>query len=129
MSGSGGGGWSGGGGGGGSSGGGIGTGVGGAGGGGGGMTPCDMLAFETQLSSPKSDVIAGLKPGELLQISLIQAGGVQTVQVLRHGKVAGGLTAPDVKRLRECILEDHVFEATVMAVTGGQVKVRVKKAV
>jgi hypothetical protein len=93
-----------------------------------GQTPCEALAFETQLSSPKSDVIAGLKVGEVLDVVLKQDGGVQTIQVLRAQKVAGGLTAPDVKRLRECILSGHTYKATVTAVTGGQVKVRINPA-
>jgi hypothetical protein len=104
----------------------------GGGGGGGppdvGPIPCEMVAFETQLSSPKADVIANLKVGEILDVELRQEGGVQTIQVLRQGSLAGGLTAPDVKRLRECILSGHTYKAIVTALTGGQVKVRVKSA-
>nr|MDP2190774.1 hypothetical protein [Rhodoferax sp.] len=105
------------------------SGSGGGGGGGGGAgdpIPCESLAFETQLSSPKADVIKGIVPGNVLNIDLKLQGSAYTIIVLCDGQLAGGLTAPDVQRLRECILAGFKYGATVLSVNEGQVKVRVK---
>lgn len=102
------------------------SGSGGGGSGGNPDTPCAEVAFETQLSSPKADVIQGILPGNVLNVDLRQQGTAYTIIVLREGQVAGGLTAPDVQRLRECILAGVKYGATVVSVNEGQVKVRVK---
>lgn len=104
-------------------------GFGGGGGGGSPSTPCEVLAFETQLSSPKADVIQNLTVGSVLKIELKKLGDTYTIVVTWNGQVAGGLTAPDVQRLRECILDGHEYAATVLSINQGQVKVRVKAVV
>lgn len=98
----------------------------GGGGGGGSSTPCESLAFETQLSSPKASVIQRLTIGDILKIELKKLDDTFTIVVSWHAEVAGGLTSPDVQRLRECILSGHEYAATVLSINQGQVKVRVK---
>ena len=102
---------------------------GGGGGGGGGQddeSPCDKLQFEAQLTSPKPAVVATLAVGDVLDISVVNMKGQVVVQVLKNGQVAGGLAGPDATRRRNCIEQDHEYEATVRAISGGQVRVRVE---
>lgn len=99
--------------------------AGGTGGGGGGTVACELLVQETQLSSPKANVIQGLKVGEVLQVEVKKEGDLRLVQVMRKGQLAGGLTSPEVGQLRECLLKGFEYDATVIAVSDGQVRVRV----
>lgn len=102
----------------------------GGGGGGGGVppnnSPCETLRFEAQLTSPQPAVVATLRPGEVLDIVVASMGGLAVVQVLKAGQVAGGLTGPDATRLRNCVDQGHAYNASVVSVNGGQVRVRVQ---
>lgn len=107
------------------------SGSGGGGGGGGGDQPkieCELLAFETQLTSPKATVVAKLKPNDELQIELQSPGGTAVVAAIFESEIAGGITAQDVQRLRECLQDGYEYRATVISVKEGQVRVRVKVA-
>lgn len=101
-------------------------------GGGGDFTPdrqdCAQLVMETQLSSPKPSVVAGLKVDQVLAVEVRSMNGADVVVVLAGREVAGGLASPGVQRLRECIEQGHRFEAIVRQVNQGQVKVRVQAA-
>lgn len=95
-------------------------------GGGGNESPCDALRFEAQLTSPQPGVVGTLKVNEVLDVAVNTQKELRIVQVLRGLQVAGGLTGPDATRLRTCIDEGHHFKATVIAVNGGQVRVKVE---
>lgn len=86
---------------------------------------CSTLVFSTQLSSPKADVVPHLKPGEELDVALDARPAVTVVVALFNGRVAGGLASPETARLRGCIEQGTNYGATVLDVTGGQVRVRV----
>jgi hypothetical protein len=101
-------------------------------GGGGGGTPdpeppvsCEKLVINTQLSSPKLAALEGLVDGEALPVSLLQTPTGQVVVVTRNGQIAGGLAAPDLKRLRECLIGGTDYIAVVKSTNLGQYKVRV----
>ena len=102
----------------------------GGGGGGGGFDPptdsCAALVFDTQLSSPKQAVVATIQVGDELLVSTQTVSATTVVVVLHNGQVAGGLASPLVQRLRECMASGTQYTATVTAVNGGQVRVRVK---
>lgn len=96
---------------------------------GGGFEPvdtCDSLFIETQLSSPKDDVIDAINIGDVLDVTIQQAGATTIVVVLHQGQLAGGIAAPQVQRLRECISQGTMYDATVISKSGGQVRVRIK---
>lgn len=100
---------------------------GGSGGGGGSWeapSTCENLVIDTQLSSPKPAVIAGIKVGDVLDVTLQQGAGT-TVVVMHGGQIAGGLASPQVQRLRECLEGGTVYGAEVTAINGAQVKIRV----
>lgn len=98
------------------------------GGGGGGFEPlenCADFVIDTQLSSPKPEVIADIQIGDKLDVTVQMAGGSSVVVILSHGKVAGGLASPEVGRLRECIRQGTEYVAVVTGKNEGQVRVRV----
>lgn len=106
-----------------------------SGGGGGGVSgddeviACDTLRFETQIASPVPSVVHTLKIGDELRIVIASATRTQEIQVVTAGgQLVGGLLAVKVQRMRECMLESHTYKATVLSVTGGQVRVLVEHA-
>lgn len=109
------------------------SGSGGSGGGGGGFVgpdtiECDRLVINTQLSSPKPEVVARLENGVELPVSLEAYPGTTVVVAMFNGVVAGGLASPETSRLRRCIEQGTSYSATVIDITGGQVRVRVHPA-
>lgn len=106
----------------------------GSGGGGGGSfydgpaIECEKLVFDTQLSSPKADVVEQLKEDMELEVSTRTMNGTAVVVVLHHGDVAGGLASPWLTRLRLCMAGGTNYKATVLEVNDGQVRVRVRPA-
>jgi hypothetical protein len=100
----------------------------GAGGGGGFGAPagtCDTLVIDTLLSSPKPDVVALIEVGDVLDVTLADESGTTTVVVTKDGAVAGGLAAPMLPRLRQCMLEGTEYAAKVTAKKDALVRVRV----
>ncbi len=101
-----------------------------SGGGGGGGVPdnqpsCDDLKFTILVSSPQPAAVATLKVGDVLHIDVAQLGAQVVVRVLQNGTLVGGLAGPDATRLRNCIEDGHVYQAEVLSITGGQVRVDV----
>jgi hypothetical protein len=101
----------------------------GSGGGGGGFAvptgTCETLVIDTLLSSPKPDVIADIEVGDILQVGIDMSGGTTTVVVWYEGNIAGGLAAPLLQRLRECLDGGTRYSARVTAKREGMVRVRV----
>lgn len=90
-----------------------------------GYTDCESLAFETNLSSPKANVVATLSVGSVLDVEVRQQGTQSIVVAIFGGNVAGGLATPQLQRLRQCIANGVRFRADVLFIREGQVKVRV----
>lgn len=86
---------------------------------------CDRLAFDTQLSSPKADVVAQINAGEVLSVALDQQGTTQVVVIKRGRDIAGGITSPKMARLLECIRQGAQYQAAVTAKSDGQVSLRI----
>ena len=101
----------------------------GGGGGGGSETPvasCEDLVIDTQLSSPKDEVVEKIKIGDILDVRSQTKAGTTVVVVLYKGKVAGGVASPLLGRLRECLNNGTKYKAKVLSKSGGQVRVRVE---
>lgn len=103
----------------------------GSGGGGGGGSAdwnisCDTLVIETQLTSPDAAVIAGIQLNDVLPVESRQMNGMTVVVVVHNGQVAGGLAAPQLPRLRECMNGGTEYEAKVLSKSNGQVRVSVR---
>lgn len=104
---------------------------GGGGGGGGGVyddAPCERVRFEAQITSPQAPVVATIAVGDALDVVTATMQGVLVVQVLKGGRVAGGLAGPDASRIRNCMEQGYSYRAVVLTVLGGQVRVRVELA-
>lgn len=86
---------------------------------------CESLAFDTQLASPRPDVVDQINPGDVLMIATHQQGTTTVVVALHSGEVAGGIASPRVNQLRECLAQGFEFFATVTTIDSGQVRVRV----
>lgn len=87
---------------------------------------CETLVIDTQLSSPKEDVVAGINLGDSLSVDTQTMGQTVVVVVLHNGVVAGGLASPKIQRLRDCIEDGFKFVATVTAKNDGQIRVRIR---
>ncbi len=89
------------------------------------VSSCENLVIDTQLSSPKDDVIDSINVNDVLDVATQQAGATTVVVVIHQGQVAGGVASPQVQRLRECIAQGTEYEATVLSKNDGQVRVRI----
>lgn len=98
-----------------------------SGSGGGFHDSCEDLVIDTQLSSPKADVISKLQLHSLLDI-VIQPNeqNVEIVVALYEGKTAGGVTSPQIFQLKKCIQGGTIYEGEVLFISGGQVRVRIR---
>jgi hypothetical protein len=99
----------------------------GGGGGGGGRTPCDQLSFEASLASPSPAVIAGLAINASLDVRLQQQpGGALAVVAIAPGGAAAGAIATRVPELLRCLQAGNFYQAVVLSVAGGSVRVRIE---
>lgn len=96
---------------------------------GGGFTPqfdsCETLVIDTQLSSPKPQVVGRIQVGDLLVIATQVTGGTTVVVALLNDDVAGGLASPQTGRLRACLEAGTNYVAKVTGKDDGQVRVRI----
>lgn len=107
------------------------SGSGGSGYGGGfndGGAACELLVIHTQLSSPVAAVVQQLAVGDVMQVVSQPGPVVALVQAMYRGQIAGGIAAAQISRLLECLSQGHAYKATVTAIQGGQVKIRVEVA-
>lgn len=95
-------------------------------GGGGDVLDCDGLEFSTTLESPDPDGVASLGPGDLLEVTLIEQGGVTIIGVVQSGgTVVGSVVSDQASELRACLLRNYSYDAKVVSVLGGVVRVRI----
>lgn len=105
------------------------SGSGGSGYGGGfgqGVDSCESLVIHTQLSSPVAQVVGQLQVDDVLAVRSRPGQGVTLVEAVFQGQVAGGIAAPQIHRLMQCLTDGYKYQATVTAISGGQVKIRVQ---
>lgn len=86
---------------------------------------CERLVIETQLSSPQPAAIGALKVGDVLEIALQQSGTVAVVVALANGTMVGGIAATSLNQLRDCIVGGSIYQATIIAINGAQIRIRI----
>jgi hypothetical protein len=105
-----------------------------SGGGGGGIVDddqiaCHLLKFETRITSPNAAVIVSLTVGKQLIVQVAAGSTAQEIQVVTtEGQIVGGLLHNRAQRLRECLLAQTRYKATVRSINNGQVYVFVEPA-
>ncbi|ENW94080.1 hypothetical protein [Acinetobacter dispersus] len=101
-----------------------------SGSGGGGGTPipdfpsCENLFITVQLSSPKEAIVSKLKEGDILNIGF-SPENISTIYAFYEGEVAGGIAAPILSKLRECLLSGTKYQGKVLEINQGQVRIKI----
>lgn len=88
-------------------------------------TACDMLFLQTQLASPKADVVEQMRLGDTLQITLDNAHPERIALAIWNGHIAGGIASPKVLRLIACIESGTYYVAQVIEKIGGQITLNI----
>lgn len=91
-------------------------------------TSCASLQFDTQLASPKAQVVAQLSIDDILDVDYTQSDNQQVVSALWDGSVAGSIVDPHLSQLRNCMSDGEKYRARVLHISGGQVRLRVYHA-
>jgi hypothetical protein len=107
-----------------------------SGGGGGGSTggggdsgvDCSALQFEANVSSPQPSAVAALQVNDALTVHLEQQGATRMIALRRPNNDLVGSLTDHLRELIRCIQEGVDFEAIVLSVQGGAVRVRVQAA-
>lgn len=86
---------------------------------------CEKLVFNTQLASPKEEVISQINVDDILDISFELLNDQAVVYARWKGQIAGGIASALLPRLRTCIVEGTTYIAKVTQKQGGQVLLRV----
>lgn len=95
-------------------------------GGGGSGTDCSGLVFTTHVASPQATVISKLEVDEVLPVVLQDRRGGRVVAILTAaGDFVGGVAAPQLERLRQCMDSGTDYDATVLSISGAAVRVRI----
>lgn len=95
-------------------------------GGNGGGPTCADLKFSTTIASPDPDGIGALTPGDVLDVALLEEGGVAIIGVVDDdGSLIGSIVSDRAAQLRECLQRGFAFQAEVESVDGGAVRVRI----
>lgn len=90
--------------------------------------PCAELTFEVTLSDPIPDAVEGLADGDVLQIELRREPRLRIAVIDDEGVIAGVIATQQFDRLLQCLQEGFDYEAEVLSVDGGAVRVRVRPA-
>ena len=89
---------------------------------------CEGLVLNTQIASPKPAVIRQLSVDDILQVDLQTVDTTTAIVLLFRKQIAGAVAAPDMQRLRECIEGGARYDATVTAISGAHVSIRIAAA-
>jgi hypothetical protein len=97
----------------------------GGGGGGGESLNCSTLRYKTMLNSPVADVIAKLKPKDVLELNQRKKPD-GPLYALFGGKIAGTIAGAMLVQLLKCIDQEYEYEAVVIKVVSGNVEVEIR---
>lgn len=87
-----------------------------------------MIVLRGPINSPQAAVLAGMAPGNVLQVSVDSSGVAPVLVVQTAGGVrAGSLTMANYLSVIACIGRGYDYEATIMTISGGIYDVRVAR--
>ncbi|MDC6379881.1 hypothetical protein BW687_006765 [Pseudomonas graminis] len=88
-------------------------------------TACDTLYLQTQLASPKPDVVSQIEVGNTLGIGLGEIEGNVVACAYWKSQIAGGIASPKVIRLIACLQGGTNYSAIVTAKMGAQISIKI----
>jgi hypothetical protein len=88
-------------------------------------TACDTLYLQTQLASPKPEVVSKIEVGDMLGIGLDEIDGNVVACAFWDRHIAGGIASPKVIRLIACIQSGTNYSAIVTAKMGAQISIKI----
>lgn len=97
---------------------------GGGAGGMGGPDPCALIE-DTILNSPVPAVVATLKVGDILDVSLVKGPPVRVIVQTLAGVTAGSFTGAKLPQIIKCLEAGVVYQALVVSIKGAAVRIRV----
>jgi len=87
-----------------------------------------MSVLRGPINSPQAAVLAGMMPGNTLQVAVDNSGAAPVLVVQTAlGVRAGSLTMANYLSVIACIGRGYVYEATIMTINGGIYDVRVAR--
>jgi hypothetical protein len=89
---------------------------------------CNRLKFEAQIATPQPDAITQIKEKDQLTVDLMMQDKTPIVVLKKGELLIGGLAGGMVQKLRECLLKNARFKATVIKIDGAQITVLVEPA-
>lgn len=99
-----------------------------AGGAGGGAADSCMIVLRGPINSPQAAILAGMVPGNTLQVAVDRTGAAPVLVVERTpGVRAGSLTMANYLSVITCIDRGFDYEATIMTINGGIYDVRIAR--
>jgi hypothetical protein len=96
--------------------------------GGGDDTQCDRLRFEAQIATPQSGVLPKITERDVLIVELRMENNTPIVILKKGELLIGGLAGGMIQKLRECLLKNVPFKATIKKIDGAQITVFVEPA-
>lgn len=85
---------------------------------------CEGLVLNTNLASPRAEVIRSLSPGDVLNVQTASdQGPLQAFDL--QGRLAGNIISREQVKLLGCILGGTIYEAEVLSVDNGQCRVQI----
>jgi hypothetical protein len=82
---------------------------------------CAKIFEKTVLNSPKPEVLATIKAGDVLTLALYETEGKKSlVAVTMQGQIAGSITSASLVKIKNCIDQGNNYIAIVEDVTGGR---------
>lgn len=90
------------------------------------VLPCDQVKLQVALQSPQPEVVARLTVDEVLAVSLETEDGIRRVAVRKDLDLAGTVVASGMDNLVRCLQQGLAFEAQVLEIDGGLVRVEIR---
>ena len=95
----------------------------------GSVVSCDRLEIVTVVNSPDRATLERVRVGDVLDVDIVREGEREIVGVRYEGDLVGSITAPQVRRLLECLQDGHQYRAAVEERKGGVCRVRISVVV
>jgi hypothetical protein len=87
-----------------------------------------MIVLRGPINSPQAAILAGMVPGNTLQVAVDRTGASPVLVVERTpGVRAGSLTMANYLSVITCIDRGFDYEATIMTINGGIYDVRIAR--